>query len=243
VFAHLDQNALGFAHLRDARWPRVFRRALAILDRVAEQRSRTVRQHPPRGSQQERIVTAALVADYHSWKWADEESKDSGRYPTRDMLLKAWSIDNFDLGNALVRVKYRSWEHMHVDDESDQARLAILKRAAMRNVREQSQIEAKDRNPAHLRVAAELIGAGKAAVQIHNGNVNTVNVVLPSQAELDSRFKRLQEVQRSLPVPTEVPVESLGFEVARHAEVVPRAEDRSTPEDGAPDSQRDRGAP
>lgn len=203
-------------------WNRVFKRAFLILVRRSQYKRR--RAHLPDVVAGPALVErAAIVADDHCRQWAvDEKTKADPRWPTEPILCQRWGIDVFQLNSARHQAMTSKWEGRYIPRQSKDAMTARVERAAMQDLEDSRDAPIKER-PAVVRAAADIIGLTKRKTEIHVGTRNTVNVMLPTGEDFQKRLARVQEVAaKILPPPTEVPVESLGLEVPRTAEEVPR---------------------
>lgn len=233
----LEADARGFPFLRDSTWTRAFRRGFLLLEKrekVMERKYRKVLATP-----EELAFRAALVADYHAWKWAPDWARKHRSWPpTIEVLLASWQVEPQVLTDALASSRYAKWEMRYTVSESREARLERLRRAALKNVEDMADRPIEDRDASHIRAAALLLEDRKPSVQIHNGPSNTLNILAPSTggADLTERLLRMREVAGNLLQKQGGPVEADAQVLPRTPEEAPQRPDRAPREDGAADA-------
>lgn len=224
ALAELEAQGIGFPFLRDSRWTLAFMRSWAILarqDAWLRSKNRT-----PLGDPSQLVSTAALVADYHAWKWADEGTKKEGLgvndegqphlWPTLHAFITSWGIDLHQMNHALYESRYRKWEHRYAQSESRETRIERLRRRVHQDVEDMADVPVDKRNPKTYEVAAKLegepMGAKVPSITI-GGKHTTNNLILPasiSPEEIASRMKAALEAiagkKESTPIPLAVEV-------------------------------------
>lgn len=235
TYVHDHLTHKGCPELRGSElWARVFRRALVILLRRLVYRSRKTNfRETAAGTIL--IERAAIVADDHVREYGvDEITKTDANWPTVHQLMAKWEIDLFQLRGAHQQAMSHKWKHKYIVEDSLDTQKAIVRRAAMRDVAESKDAEFRYRSQA-LKTAADILGLTKRSTEIHVGNKNTLNVMMPSGDEFQKRLQRVREVDAKLfPQNTEVPVEGSGLEVSRQAEEAPLRARRDDEEAGPP---------
>lgn len=210
-------------------WMRVFKRAYQIVYRkaVEGQKKSRFRQRPSNYL----IDLAALVADDHVRQFgASAIEQQSTTWPTAEDLMKAWGIDIFQLRASHQQALTHKWKHRYIVEDSKETQAAILRRAAMQDVEESRGGLLRDR-PGVLKAAAEILGLNPRKTEVHIGNRNTVNVMLPPAQDFEDRMRRVREVAAKV-LPQEVTREGTLDEVVDEAEAVPRGEGDRPPEAG-----------
>jgi hypothetical protein len=227
----LEEEAKGFPYLRDRRWSLAFRRAYAILRQREHKRVRRGEERS-RGPLPTITLEAALVADYHAWKWADDEVRKLRQWPSLTVLLGSWQVQDIDLVTARQRARHHAWEKNYVLAESKDVRLEKVRRQVMRDVEEMAEVPVEKRNPTTYRAAAELLGEGRKNEVHIGGRQTTYNLIAPG-TDFAERLLRMNEVSAQLL--KEVPREVESLELPQPPQEASPGAHHRPPEDGPAD--------
>lgn len=234
----LERDAKGFPFLRDLRWSKAFRRAWWMLEhkeKRANGRKYSI------GDPKLRLFTAALVAEFHAYKWASDEAKDRPDWPNYRTLLASWGVENDAVEHARQLTEYHRWAKRYIMAEGKEERKERVVRQIMRDVEAMDTVPVTERNPSTYRAAADLLEPKKT--EIHVGNKTTVNVLNVGEQEFHERLQRVKEVAARVLPNQEVPVEGTFTVLSDQADQVPRGSDHRPEEAGEAAAGGDHPAP